>query len=167
MSHKKSSFLQMLYQQHCHELRQFLIRRVGEQEAADLLQETWLKFLQIDNPDTVRMPRAFLYRTASNVAIDYGRKLKHSTTFTDGEVQEQELPSSAPGQDIIADGQWQYDRYHAALQELPEISRQAFMLSKVDGLTHTDIAKRLGISQKTVQRLVIHAFQHCIKRLAR
>lgn len=166
MPNKKKNFLHNLYQQHSHELRQFLIRRVGDQEAADLLQETWLRFLQIDDPDSVRMPRAFLYRTASNVAIDYGRKAKHSTTFTDGEVLEETLTSPAPRQEKIAEGQWQYDRFEAALQELPEISRQAFMLNKMEGLTHAEIAKRLGISQKSVQRIVIHAFQHCIKRLA-
>ena len=40
MPNSKKNYQQQLYLQHSPELRQFLIRRVGEQEATDLLQET-------------------------------------------------------------------------------------------------------------------------------
>ena len=58
------------------------------------------------------------------------------------------------------------ERFADALQELPELSRQAFIMNKMDGLTHAEIAVQLGISEKSVQRTIIKAFNHCIKRLA-
>ena len=167
MPNSKKNYQQQLYLQHSPELRQFLIRRVGEQEAADLLQETWLHFLQLADINAVRMPRAFLYKTAANIAVDYGRKAKRSSTFTEVGMADDAILSHAPAQEAIADGQWQFDRFADSLQELPEICRQAFMLNKMDELTHAEIAERLGISQKSVQRIIMKNFNHCIKRLAR
>lgn len=167
MPFRNKHSLQQLYQQHCAELRQFLIRRVGEQDATDLLQETWLHFLQLADIDGVRAPRAFLYKTAANIAIDFGRKSGRISTFTEEEVSDDTLFSPQPSQERIADGHWQFDRFADALQELPEISRQAFIMNKMEGLTHAEIAERLGISQKSAQRIIMKAFNHCIKRLAR
>jgi RNA polymerase sigma factor (sigma-70 family) len=166
MSDRKKSFLQELYRQHGLELHQFLIRRVGEQEAADLLQETWLHFLRLADLSTVRMPRAFLYKTAAHIAIDHGRKAKRSVNFTDAELDKDALPSLAATPETVTDSDWQFERFSEALQELPELRRRAFIMNKMEGLTHAEIAKRLGISEKSVQRTIIKALNHCIKRLA-
>ena len=166
MSDRKKHSLQQLYQSHSQELRQFLIRRVGEQDASDLLQETWLHFLQLADVSTIRLPRAFLYKTAANIAIDHGRKAKRSSTFTEAELENDTLCSPAPMPETVADGIWQFERFTEALQELPELERRAFIMNKMEGLTHAEIAVKLGISEKSVQRKIIKAFNHCIKRLA-
>lgn len=164
-NHKKQR-LQQLYMSHNIELRQFLIHRVGEQDAPDLLQETWLRFINLADIDSVRLPRAFLYKTAANIAIDFGRKAKRSVNFTDAELADDGLPCPVPPPDAITDGHWQFERFYEVLQELPETGRQAFVMNKIEGLTHAEIAERLEMSEKSVQRMIMKALKHCIKRMA-
>ena len=162
----KEKALQQLYLAHNQELCHFLSRRVGEQEVADLLQETWLHFIKLADADAVRTPRSFLYKIAANLAIDYGRKVKRSANFTVDEQDFDELPSPMPAPETIVEQAWQFERFADVLQELPERRRQAFIMNKMEGMTHTEIALKLGISEKSVQRTIIKALNHCIKRLA-
>ena len=55
----------------------------------------------------------------------------------------------------------------AALGELPERCREALLLSRVEGATHLAIARRLGVSPKTVERDIARALRHCVERLSR
>ena len=157
MSNCKKNTLQELYLSYNLELHRFLSHRVGEQEASDLLQETWLHFLKLADINAVIKPRAFLYKTAVNIAIDYGRKARRSVNFNEAELDDDTLLSPLPTPETITDGYWQFERFADALQELPELSRQAFIMNKMDGLTHAEIAVQLGISEKSVQRTIIKA----------
>jgi RNA polymerase sigma-70 factor (ECF subfamily) len=40
-----------------------------------------------------------------------------------------------------------------------------FLLRKIDELSYSEIAKQLGISEKTVQRDLVNAMLHCHNRL--
>jgi RNA polymerase sigma-70 factor (ECF subfamily) len=53
----------------------------------------------------------------------------------------------------------------AALQELPAQCREAFLLNRLEGLTHSEIAERLGVSTKTVQRHIERALRRCVQVL--
>jgi RNA polymerase sigma factor (sigma-70 family) len=166
MPDNKDKALQQLYLAHNRELNHFLSRRVSEQEVADLLQETWLHFIKLADTDAVRTPRSFLYKIAANVAIDYGRKVKRSSQFTVEEQDFDQLPSPLPAPDAVVEQTWQFERFAEVLQELPELRRQAFIMNKMEGMTHAEIALKLGISEKSVQRTIMKAFNHCILRLA-
>ena len=96
MSNCKKNTLQELYLSHNLELHRFLSHRVGEQEASDLLQETWLHFLKLADINAILKPRAFLYKTAANIAIDYGRKARRSVNFTEADLDDDTLLSPLP-----------------------------------------------------------------------
>lgn len=62
------------YLRHQSELRQFLMRQVNCSEAAaDLLQDTFLQIADYPGQDAIANCRAFLYRVAGNLAVDYLR----------------------------------------------------------------------------------------------
>jgi len=50
------------------------------------------------------------------------------------------------------------------LNELPPACRDAFLLNRLYDCTHAEIADRLGISTKTVQRHIERALLHCLRR---
>ena len=52
-----------------------------------------------------------------------------------------------------------------AVRDLPPRSRRIFILYRGHGLTMREIAVRLGISQKTVQKQVARAMVHCEARM--
>ncbi len=54
----------------------------------------------------------------------------------------------------------------AALEELGERTRKVFVLCRLDGMKHTQIAALLGISLSAVEKHLVRAFAHLAKRLA-
>lgn len=66
-------------------------------EAADLAQEAFARVLAVGNPDTIRHPRAFLYRIARNLLVDFARKqtirARHAVELVDLEEIESDHPS--------------------------------------------------------------------------
>lgn len=52
-----------------------------------------------------------------------------------------------------------------ALDELPAACRTAFLLNRVDGVKHRDIAHKIGISVSMVEKHIVRAFIHCRTRL--
>lgn len=45
--------------------------------------------------------------------------------------------------------------------ELPSNCREAFLLRKLDGMAHHEIASRMGISKDMVEKHIVNAMKHC------
>ena len=54
----------------------------------------------------------------------------------------------------------QLARLDASLSKLPPLCRDAFLLNRVEGLTHAEIAGRLGVSVRTIDRFMVRAWDH-------
>ena len=69
-----------------------------------------------------------------------------------------------PGQSLAADGGrpgQRLDNLQRALAELPAICRSSFLLRKLDGLSHSQIAEHLNISRSLVEKHIVNAMKHC------
>lgn len=142
----------------------FFRYKIGEPDAPDLVQDVYLRALTYPAAGEVREPRAFLFRIAANLVVDHHRRSSFRHCESD-EGLEETVGSSAPGPEQAASDSERVDRFYRALNELPAPCRHAFVLNRFDGLTHGEIAVRLGVSEKTVQRYVARAFEHCTERL--
>ena len=54
----------------------------------------------------------------------------------------------------------------ALLRALPTKVRQAFLLAQLEELPYAEIARRLGISHRTVSNYLTRAMEHCCLALA-
>lgn len=159
--------LHVLYESHARELRAFAQRRVGRDEAEDVVHDTYLRVLQYGgDKGELENPRAYLYRVAANVATDRGAALKASNGRIEPEVDPDSLDSPAPGPEAVIGARRRLERCLAALDELPAVYRHVFLLHRIDGLTQSQIAGTLDIPKRTVERYVAKALEHCLKRLA-
>jgi RNA polymerase sigma-70 factor (ECF subfamily) len=52
-----------------------------------------------------------------------------------------------------------------ALAELPRLCRESFLLRKIEGLSHPEIAEHLGISRALVEKHIVNAMKHCRVRM--
>lgn len=120
----------------------------GRLEAEDVIQDTYLRLLQRADLDTIRNARAFLYQTASHLLTDRARRARGRDLRNAPGVDPDTLCSAAPELDRALESAWQLEDLLSALEDLPAIGRHAFLLNKIDGLTHPEIAERFGISQK-------------------
>ncbi|MCC6207836.1 MAG: sigma-70 family RNA polymerase sigma factor [Gammaproteobacteria bacterium] len=165
MSVVKNDFVSGLIEQHGWNLVRFLSARLRRQDAEDVAQQTYLHLLQHPAPGEISNPAAYLYRTAANLAIDALRRENTRLRFTETEADPDTLATSMPSPESALDSNTRLRRFNAVIEELPELCRHAFILNKLDGLTHSEIAEQLGLSKKTVQRYILKAIEHCATRL--
>lgn len=150
------------FQRHAGELLRFLTRQVKCSElAADLRQETWLRF-QRRGADEVGNLRAFLYRIARNLVIDHQRQQQARPMEEDVSV---ELASEQPGPEQIAGDVQQLARLQDILQDLPAHLRQALLWNRLEGLTQKEIGQRLGVSESMAGRYILKALEHCQQKM--
>jgi RNA polymerase sigma factor (sigma-70 family) len=149
-----------LYQAHATELKGFARRRVGREEAEDMVQDAYLHLLQRGTAANLDQPRAYLFRTAANLAVDFARKTKIRLRYA-GEAFDLDANAAALANPEAATGaSMELARLHASLSKLPPLCRDAFLLNRVDGLTYAEIAERLGVSVRTIDRFMVRAWNH-------
>lgn len=156
-----------LYQRHFGELRAFILRRVGCHElAAELTNETFIRILCYQSPDTIQNQRAFLYRIAGNLAIDHHRSNREQTECID-ELNEGEhfaTDISDPARVVCA--RQTLERLRLAIDALPPQCRRAFLMFKFEGLPHAEIATEFGVTKNAVEKLLIRALVQLRKQMA-
>jgi RNA polymerase sigma factor (sigma-70 family) len=158
-----------LFREHNRVLVGYLRSRLGSlQEAKEIAQEAYVRLLQLHEPGTPGLLRAYLFKTASNLAID---RLRHRRVRQRSEEQPQlfeELnttrgESDDPAEQLLA--REQADRLLGYLQELPIKCQQVINLHRVEGFSQLDVSARLGMSERMVRRYVTYAMVYCHLRL--
>lgn len=154
-----------LFLQYGRQLQRFLITRLHPQDVEDVTQRTYLQLLQHPSPADIQNPQAYLFRTASNLAIDSLRRNGTRARYTEYEVDVDEVPGGQPTLETVVDAELRFRQFTEILDELPEMCRHAFILHRLEGMGHAEVAEHLGISRKTVQRYVLKALEHCQHRM--
>lgn len=156
--------VERLFREHNAALLRFIAAKIGsEHEAREIAQEAYVHLLQLDHPEAVSYLRAFLFRTAANLAIDRLRqrgRRAHVTALSDVDVVAFELsPERQLG------GQQSMKVLMAAVEELPAKCRQAFLLHRFHDLHIEEIAARMNIGACMVRRYIARALDHLRHRL--
>lgn len=134
----------------------YLTHRLNiESEADDLAQEVFLRLLRLEDPAAVNHPRAFLFRIAANVVDDWRDRHFRVSVLPPDSFDEFESASD-PAQEALA---VQRERaLERALNRLPQAHRVAVVLKGKHGMSHKEIAERLGVSERMVKRYVIKGY---------
>ena len=166
MSESRHRFLQHIFQKHASEVSAFLISRwPKQQDIADIVQESFLRLSQYPDPEAINNPRAFLFQTAANLAIDYHRRSSTRERYLDPDANQEAVQDHRLSPYHYWEAREALDRFSQWLDELPEIQRHAFILYRIEGCVHSEIAKRLGISASTSERYVRTALLHINQKL--
>lgn len=156
------SNIRVFYLRQREALVQFLIQRTRDPALAeDLAQEAWIRVSQSGGASAIENPQAYLFRIASNLLIDHSRAVQRRR-LTRGEIDEiLQLPEEEPDPEQIAIGRSELHRVFSLIQELPERQRQILLMSRLDRLPHHEIARRFGISTRTVEFELSRALLTC------
>lgn len=143
-------------------LRAWLQTRFGARlEVDDLVQEAYMRVLRGYGSAEMASPKAFLFATARNLALDRLRRHDVSRTDLHAEIDELEILDGAAGVPEIVARNQELALLAEAIQSLPARCRQIFTLRKLYGLSHREIAGRLGISESTVSNQLIIGIEKC------
>jgi RNA polymerase sigma-70 factor (ECF subfamily) len=134
--------------------------------AEDVVQEAWFRLSRLDD-GMVREPRSYLYRLVHNLAIDTRRRIaREFGRNVPGEVA-LAIADEAPSSEQALAGQEELRLVLEALAELPERTRLAVRLNRVEGLKLKEVAERLGMSVTRTHALIASAIAHCDRWRAR
>ena len=154
-------------------LLRFLAARAGSLTAAeDLAQELYLKLAARERTQEVGNPTALLYRMALNLMLDRARGEARATARDTAwrqtahtQVAGVDVVDEPPADEAVAAAQ-RLRQLVAAVQELPPQAGRAFRLHKLDGLSHAETARAMGLSVKAVEKHVSAALKALTAKLA-
>lgn len=156
--------LSELFEQHNRMLVSFLVNRLGnEAEAREVAQEAYVRMLQLHKPGAVSFLRAYLFRTAANIAVDRLRRRTRAERAEPVYESEDLFDTNGPDRELIA--REQLDIVRRALLELPERYRRAFLLSRFEGMRTEDICKRLGLKTTQTRLYLRRVTAYCRLRM--
>lgn len=137
--------------------------RVG---AEDVVQEAYLRLDRASasiSPDPVARPLSYLFRIVRNLAIDWTRRRSQAQPMDPDALDR--FAASVPTPEDEALHRERLRVVADALQELPDRTRTAFLMHRLDGATLQEVADHLGVSVGLAHHLVREAVIHCAERL--
>jgi RNA polymerase sigma-70 factor (ECF subfamily) len=149
------------------ELKRTLTRRLGSEDlAGEVLQETYLRLARPAQIGPVASPKQYLLTIATNIARMGFRRERRWTDLSDlddaiGFVDETPDPLRS------LEARQEIEALQQAFDELTPRRRQIIFAVRVEGARLSDIADRLGISQRLVEKELKSALMLCGSRLNR
>ncbi|ATQ44575.1 RNA polymerase sigma factor [Caulobacter mirabilis] len=146
-------------------LVRFFAARAGSRQAAeDLAQELYLKLAETEVGD-VQNPLALLYRIATNLMLDRSRSAARAGARDAGwrQVNHAQIHgedvADLPPPDEAAASRERLRQLVQAVEALPPQMGRAFRLHKLDGLSHAETARVMGLSVKRVEKHISAALK--------
>ncbi len=143
-------------------LKQYLLRFfVRPQDIEDIVQETFLRAFESEQSQPVHSPRSFLFRVARNIALSEISRKANQTTLYMGDLEELNVIDRKPSLEEDLEMQKKLAELSGIVDSLPPQCRRVLIMRKVFGFTHKEIARRLNISTRTVEKHLARGLQRC------
>jgi len=150
-------------------LRFFTSRTRDPVEAEEIVQEIYLRLDRAARP--VGDAIGYLHRIGLNLVVDRARERErraardkdwtdsNTTRLGDDYIDEQPSPYAQ------AAAKERAERIARALASLPPGAARVFRMHRIEGMSHSEVAGRLGISRKGVEKHMATALRHLAKEI--
>ena len=143
-----------VFETYSKDLYQFLYYKYGAaNNPHDLVQEAFIKLWNNCHKVVFAKARAFLFTVANNQMLSELAKKKTALNYA--EVKPKEYSHETP--QYILEGKEYETKLETAIAELSNEQRVAFLLNRIEGKKHQEIAEILGISRKAVEKRIYTA----------
>lgn len=161
MAYSFNSWLTSLFRRHHYDAVRFATRLVGSRDnGEEIVQNAWVKLCARTAETPILHPKTYLFTATRNAAIDFATREYRERKYR---VDVDSLTDADVADDTVR--QYELRRQLAiiaiSLNELPSPCRKAFVLNKLEGRTHREIAQKLGISVSMVEKHIVRALLHC------
>lgn len=153
----KENVFKNLFDSISQELHNFIYYKFGkDNNPEDLVQEAFIKLWDNCHKVSIENARGFLFTVANNLSINAAARAKTALNYR----------ANNPGNEVDPENPQfkleleEFDnRLKTALENLTEDQRTTFLMNRIDGLKHREIAELLGISQKAVEKRIYTALK--------
>jgi RNA polymerase sigma-70 factor (ECF subfamily) len=144
-----------IYNKYSKDLHDFLYYKYGTQfNPNDKAQEAFIKLWDNCKNVTTSKAKSFLFTVANNMVLN---DIKHQkVVLKHQQVKPKHYTNETP--EFVLEQEQFLERYKSVLSNLKEEQRVAFLLNKVEGKKHSEIADLLGVTKKVVEYRIYSAF---------
>ncbi len=148
-----------LFEEYSAPIYNYVLRMVSDADrAADITQDTFIKaYRKLDTVTEAAATRSWLYRIATNTAIDDMRRRRQVTTMADDEPTFANRPDERPGPEAQVMAGTLDERVQRALMTLRPNHRQCLLLSDLEDMSAHQIGEVMGLSYAAVRTLLCRA----------
>lgn len=144
-------------------LRRFFLRSLAcEADAEDYTQEVYFRMVRQGRLDRIDSLGSFVFTTAANLLRDRSRRLTTRMDESSISCEHMDLVDCCEDPAQRTEHFQALERTFQALEDLNVKSRQAFLLSRLEGLTYGNIAEEMDISISMVEKHIsaaLHALR--------
>lgn len=127
-------------------------KRLDSIDPDDVIQETYAILARLESVDTIRHPKAYMFKTAYSVILGQVRRANIISISTFDDIGQLAGADEAPLPDVQISDRQELRRLSEAIDNLPPRCREVFVLRKIHDLEQREVARRLGISESTVEK---------------
>jgi RNA polymerase sigma-70 factor (ECF subfamily) len=130
-------------------------------DVEDIVQETYVKSYQHLIEKEIENPTAYMFKTAKNLALKHNALAANrlNDQLANLDLDDYIKLDDPVEQAVLAKEEMSW--LSESIRELPLQCRKVFVLKKVYGFSHKEIAERLGISENTVHRHLAKGVARC------
>jgi RNA polymerase sigma factor (sigma-70 family) len=154
-----------LYRRCRKELVAFVRQRFGSgpPDPEDIAQQAFANFAALGPDEPVANPRAFLFRTAHNIAVNHRKHQRVGRRFLESNPDPREIREERDDLDpqVVLLSREQYSLIETVIRGMPQKRRRALLLNRLEGLSYVEIGRRLGLSESAVRKQVAAAIREC------
>jgi len=158
-SNARQTEFERLFDEYGARIFNYALRMVGDHDrAADIAQDTFIKaYRKLDTLTDATSTRSWIYRIATNTAIDAMRRSRHTVRMDEGEDRPVEQPDGGPGPETQVLSGLLDERIGRALLQLKPNHRQCLVLSDIEDMGAAQIGDVMGMSGGAVRVLLCRA----------
>ncbi len=145
-----------IYNDYSQDLHNYLYYKYGDQfNITDKVQDAFIKLWDKCKEVTFEKAKGFVFMVAKNLVLN---EIKHQkVVLKHQEVKPKDYTNENP--EFLLEKEEFYQKYQRALAKLSEEQRVAFLLNKVEGKKHQEIADMLDITKKVAEYRIYTAFK--------
>lgn len=152
----------ILFDRNFDSVRSYIYYRCGDKElATDIAQEAFMKVWEKNFENGKGNIKGLIYKIASDIFVSNYRRKKVEERFISS--IEIDLKEGSPEEAV--EYKEMKEKYQRSLMEMNENQRIVFLMSRVEELKYGEIAERLGIGIKAVEKRMTLALRHLRKSL--
>ena len=154
-SSDRQTFLNTLFRNHYGELvgRLRKLYGAGPPEPEDVAQAAFSRLAELEDLHRIRSPRAFLFRTAINLALNSSDSMRRRRAFVQKHIKtlfSQNLEENTP--ESVFMGKQDLDRVARAIQRLSPKQKEILLRTRFRGQTYAQIRQETGWSEADISR---------------
>ncbi|WP_298894416.1 sigma-70 family RNA polymerase sigma factor [uncultured Psychroserpens sp.] len=151
----EAKVFEYVYNTYSKDLHDFLYYKYGEQfNPSDKAQDAFIKLWDNCKKVTLSKAKSFLFTVANNMVLN---DIKHQKVVLNHQKNAPKSHTNETPEFVLEQEQF-LQRYKKVLESLTEEQRVAFLLNKVEGKKHSEIADFLGVTRKVVEYRIYSAF---------